>query len=37
MRYLAEDLVEGVTGVANIDNQVQVRNGMTSTPDDPSH
>ncbi|BCT92592.1 hypothetical protein LYSHEL_16160 [Lysobacter helvus] len=35
MRYLAEDLVEGVTGVANIDNQLQVQNGLASRPDDP--
>ena len=40
MRYLAEDLVEGVMGVANINNQLQVQSGTTSpgaAPDDQPH
>jgi hypothetical protein len=31
MRYLAEDLVEGVMGVDNINNQLKVQNGNTTT------
>lgn len=35
MRYLAEDLVEGVMGVANINNQLKVQNGNTPTNPEP--